>query len=141
MFFGVLGRNGDLDYINAGHPLPLLLRRGDVTLPFTEGSFPIGLIPDTNYVTSRAELQPNDTLILFSDGVSEAMNPDEQMYGVPRLCEALAGQQDPPLDHLQRDILESVRKFTRGASQGDDITLLLLRYRATAQSAESRIGL
>lgn len=139
MFFGILSLDGRLDYINAGHPPPLLVRRGEVTVPFTEGSFPVGLIPDTNYVTSRVDLQPNDTLILFSDGVTEAMNPDEQMYGVPRLCEVLAGQQDPPLDHLQRDILESVRNFTCGASQGDDITLLLLRYRATPQSAEPRI--
>ena len=56
MFFGILGLNGRLDYINAGHPPPLLLRRGEVTVPFTEGFFPVGLIPETDYVTSRAEL-------------------------------------------------------------------------------------
>jgi sigma-B regulation protein RsbU (phosphoserine phosphatase) len=137
MFFGILSPNGRLEYINAGHPLPVLLRRGEVTEPFIEGSFPIGLIPETNYVTSRAELQPNDTLVLFSDGVTEAMNPDEQMFGVSRLCEVLAGQQNASLDHLQKAILESVQNFTRGASQGDDVTLLLIRYQTVPQSAKS----
>jgi sigma-B regulation protein RsbU (phosphoserine phosphatase) len=137
MFFGILSRDGRLDYINAGHPLPLLLRRGEVTAPFIEGTFPVGLIPQTDYVTSRAELQPDDTLILFSDGVTEAMDPDEQMFGVSRLCGVLAGQQDAPLDHLQKAILESVQNFTRGTSQRDDITLLLVRYRAVARSDTS----
>jgi sigma-B regulation protein RsbU (phosphoserine phosphatase) len=137
MFFGILSRDGRLDYINAGHPLPLLLRRGEVTAPFIEGTFPVGLIPQTDYVTSRAELQPDDTLILFSDGVTEAMDPDEQMFGVPRLCGVLAGQQDAPLHHLQKAILESVQNFTRGTSQRDDITLLLVRYRAVVRSDTS----
>jgi phosphoserine phosphatase RsbU/P len=135
MFFGILGLNGRLDYINAGHPPPLLLRRGEVTVPFVDGFYPVGLLPDIAYATSRAELQPDDTLILFSDGVTEAMDPNERMFGVPGLCGVLAGLQNAPLDHLQKAILESVRKFTHGASQGDDITLLLIRYRATAQSA------
>jgi sigma-B regulation protein RsbU (phosphoserine phosphatase) len=137
MFFGILSLDGRLDYINAGHPLPLLLRRGEVTAPFVEGFFPVGLIPETDYVTSRAELQPDDTLILFSDGVTEAMDPDEQMFGVSRLCGVLTGQQDNSLDHLQKSILESVRNFIRGASQGDDITLLLVRYLVVPQSAKS----
>ena len=137
MFFGILGLNGRLDYINAGHPLPILLRHGEVTEPLIEGSFPVGLIPETDYVTSRAELQPDDTLILYSDGVTEAMDPDEQMFGVSRLWAVLSGRPDAPLDHLQKAILESVKNFTRGARQGDDITLLLIRYRAVAQSAIS----
>jgi phosphoserine phosphatase RsbU/P len=135
MFFGILDLNGRLDYINAGHPPPLLLRRGTVSEPFTEGFFPVGLIPETNYVTSRAELQLDDTLILYSDGVTEAMDPDEQMFGSSRLRGVLAGQPDAPLEQLQKTILECVQNFTRGASQGDDITLLLIRYRAVAHSA------
>jgi sigma-B regulation protein RsbU (phosphoserine phosphatase) len=80
-------------------------------------------------------LETGDTLILFSDGVSEAADPDDEMYGVPRLREALAGRLDAPLDHLQKLVFDSVEKFTRGASQADDITLLLVRYRAAAQTA------
>jgi sigma-B regulation protein RsbU (phosphoserine phosphatase) len=137
MFFGILDLNGRLDFINAGHPSPLLLRRGDVTEPFVEGTFPVGLVPEADYVTARIELQHDDTLILFSDGVTEAMNPDEQMFEVSRLRGVLHGQQDVPLDQLQKSIFEAVKNFTRGANQGDDITLLLVRYRAAVRTAIS----
>jgi sigma-B regulation protein RsbU (phosphoserine phosphatase) len=90
-------------------------------------------LPDTHYATSRGELNPGDTLILYSDGVTEAMDPDEQMYGVSRLRGVLAGQQAAPLERIEKTILESVRKFTRGADQRDDITLLLIRYRGAAE--------
>jgi len=137
MFFGVLGRAGDLEYINAGHPSPLLLRGGELAEPFTEGSTPVGLIAGTEYKTALVTLEAGDTLVLFSDGVTEAADPDDEMYGVPRLREALAGRHDAPLDHLQKAVFDSVEKFSRGASQADDITLLLVRYRAATQAATS----
>jgi sigma-B regulation protein RsbU (phosphoserine phosphatase) len=135
MFFGILDLDGHLDFINAGHPSPLLLRHGVVTEPFIEGSYPVGLIAEADYVTVRIKLQYGDTLVLFSDGVTEAMDPDEQMFEVSRLRGVLDGQRDVPLDHLQKAIFESVKNFTRGADQGDDITLLLVRYRDAAQNA------
>jgi phosphoserine phosphatase RsbU/P len=137
MFFGILGRDGHLEFINAGHPSPLLLRQGQVAEPFTEGSVPVGLIAGAQYVAACLELQPGDTLVLFSDGVTEAADPDEEMFGVSRLREALADRHDAPLDHLQRTVLESVQSFVRGADQADDITLLLVRYRAASQAAAS----
>jgi len=139
MFFGVLSRDGDLQYINAGHPSPLLLRRGELAEPFTEGFTPVGLIPGVDYQAACVKLQTNDTLVLFSDGVTEAVDPDDELYGVPRLREALAGQLDSSLGHLQKTVFDSVTKFSRGASQADDITLLLVRYRAAAQSAASSV--
>jgi phosphoserine phosphatase RsbU/P len=137
MFFGMLDLEGNLDYLNAGHPSPLLLRSGEVTEIFTEGSFPVGLLPEAHYVVARATLEPGDTLVLFSDGVTEAADVGEQMYGVPRLSEVLAGQHEAPLDELQKKVVDSVEHFARGAKQADDITLLFIRYRAASQSAES----
>lgn len=137
MFFGMLDRDGNVDYLNAGHPSPLLLRRGEVTEIFTEGSFPVGLVPEANYVAVRVKIEPGDTLVLFSDGVTEAADLEERMFGVPRLSEALAGQHDAPLDQLQKRVVDSVENFARGASQADDITLLFIRYRAASQTAES----
>lgn len=136
-FFGILDRQGNLDYLIAGHPSPLLLRHGMVTELIAGGSFPVGLIPHATYASARATLEPDDTLVLFSDGVTEAADPDEELFGVERLSEVLAGEKNAPLGHLQKKVVESVEKFTRGASQADDITLLLIRYRAAAQAAES----
>jgi sigma-B regulation protein RsbU (phosphoserine phosphatase) len=81
-------------------------------------------------------LEPGDTLVLFSDGVTEAADLHEQMYGVPRLSEILAGQHESPLDQLKKRVVDSVDDFARGASQADDITLLFIRYRAASQAAE-----
>ena len=134
VFFGIIDNLGHLEFINAGHPSPLLLRPGEILEPFTEGSFPVGLLPGADYVAACVELQPGDTLVLFSDGVTEAMDPEEQMFGTSRLREVLAGHYNAPLDSLQRTILESVQTFARGASQADDVTLLLVRYRGAALS-------
>jgi len=137
MFFGILDREGQLVFFNAGHPSPLILRKGEVIELYTKGSLPVGLVPEAEFTADTMNLQPSDTLILFSDGVTEAADPDEKMYGVPRLQEVLTGKHDVPLEELQKAILESVHTFTRGASQADDITVLLLRYRAAAVGASS----
>src|ERR1700719_3817386 len=131
MFFGILDHDGEMDYINAGHPSPFLIRHGVAEEPFTEGSYPVGVVQGAEYVTARVKLEPGDTLILFSDGVTEAMDPGEELYGVPRLREVLTGQSDCALDKLQKSILESVENFSKGAHQADDLTLLIVRYRAT----------
>ncbi len=134
MFFGILDLDGQMEFINAGHPSPFLLRRGEIDEPFTEGSFPVGLMPGTQYATVRTKLRPGDTLVLFSDGVTEAMDPDLNMYGVPRFREALADLHEASLSHVQKTVLESIDTFTRGAAQADDITLLLIRYRDASAS-------
>jgi sigma-B regulation protein RsbU (phosphoserine phosphatase) len=82
-------------------------------------------------------LEPGDTIVLFSDGVTEAADPEEQLFGIPRLSEVLAGQHEAPLEQLQKRVADSVEKFARGADQADDITLLFIRYRAAARSADT----
>src|SRR5207302_9916327 len=76
-------------------------------------------------------------LVLFSDGVTEAMDPAEQLFGIPRLKELLTGQLECPLELLQKCVLEAVENFARGAHQADDLTLLIVRYRAAAAAATS----
>jgi phosphoserine phosphatase RsbU/P len=135
MFFAILDDNGNLDFINAGHPSPFLIRRGVAQEPFSEGSYPVGLVPEAQYTVSHVKLEAGDTLVLFSDGVTEAMDPDEQLFGVPRLRDVLTGKMECPLDQLQKSVLEAVENFSRGASQADDLTLLIVRYRAAAADA------
>ena len=131
MFLGILDREGRFEFLNAGHPSPFLIRRGEVAEPFGEGSYPVGLMPDVEYSSNRAQLAPGDILVLFSDGVTEAMDPDDEMYGGRRLREVLTDLYDASLDHLQKTVLASIHDFTRGAAQADDITLLSVRYRGS----------
>jgi sigma-B regulation protein RsbU (phosphoserine phosphatase) len=135
MFFGILDDDGHLEFINAGHPSPFLIRNGVAEEAFTEGSFPVGLVPEAEYTAVCLKLEPGDTLVLFSDGVTEAMDPNDELYGVPRLKQVLTGLAECPLEEIQKCVLESVENFARGAHQADDLTLLVVRYRATAASA------
>jgi serine phosphatase RsbU (regulator of sigma subunit) len=139
MFFGILDQEGHLEFINAGHPSPILIRRGVAEEAFTEGSYPVGLVPEAEYTAVCLKLEPGDTLVLFSDGVTEAADPDEHMFGTARLKEVLTGQTECPLEQLQKCVLEAVDNFSRGAHQADDLTLLIVRYRAAAAAADTDV--
>jgi serine phosphatase RsbU (regulator of sigma subunit) len=139
LFFGILDQQGHLEFINAGHPSPILIRRGVAEEAFTEGSYPVGLVPEAEYTAVCLKLEPGDTLVLFSDGVTEAADPDEHMFGTARLKEVLTGQTECPLEQLQKCVLEAVDNFSRGAHQADDLTLLIVRYRATAATTDTDV--
>ena len=134
IFFAIVDRDGTLEYINGGHPSPMLLRRGQVSDLCTEGSFPVGIIANAEFTAETIKLEPGDTLVLFSDGVTEAEDPDQEFFGVARLREVLAGHPDASpdasIESLQKIVLDEVEAFSRGASQSDDLTLLVVRYRA-----------
>jgi serine phosphatase RsbU (regulator of sigma subunit) len=132
MFIGLVGRDGVLEYIKAGHPSPLLLRKGKVSELYTDGSFPVGLIPEAEFTLERQQLEPEDTLVLFSDGVTEAENLSQEPFEVSGLCKALEGKDGMPVDVIERSVLDELQRFTRGAHQSDDITILVVRYRTAA---------
>jgi phosphoserine phosphatase RsbU/P len=133
LFFGLLDAAGILEFIRAGHPSPLLMRRGTVSELYSGGSFPIGLVEGASYTSSSIQLEPNDTLLLYTDGVTEAENRDGKLYQEDRLEESFVRHKDSSLNALQEGILSDVERFTEGASQSDDITLLLARYRGSAE--------
>jgi serine phosphatase RsbU (regulator of sigma subunit) len=140
IFFGILDHLGKMEFINAGHCSPILMRQGTAEEAFIEGSYPIGLLPEAEFSTTTLQLDPNDTLVLFSDGVTEAMNPEGELYGVARLRVVLQGKNDMPLGDLQKTVLESVEHFARGERQADDLTLLLVRYRGVAGGNPRVVG-
>jgi len=137
VFFAILSEDGRLEYINAGHPSPVLLRRGHAETPFAADSFPVGLIPDATYKLESRQLEPGDTLVLFSDGVTEAMDPEDNEFGNDRLKQALEAHQRDAVEQVHADVLEAVKIFARGASQRDDITIVVARYCGAAQAAQA----
>lgn len=139
MFFGILHAGGRLDFINAGHPSPMLVSGGQAEDLLTEGSFPLGLIREADYVLETKTLRDGDTLVLFSDGVSEAMDLHDEPFGLDRLRQVLSGGAGASLTAVQNSVLHAIAEFSRGAPQADDITLLLVRYRGAGPAAERRI--
>ena len=140
MFFGILDRDGNLEYLNAGHPSPLLLRRNAVEELYLKGSLPLGLLPEAEHTIARAKLEPGETLILYSDGVTEASDIGDDLFGVPRLQESLLEHFDSPLDRVQDAVVRAVERFSVGASQSDDLTLLLVRYIGSPQNTASPVS-
>ncbi|HEY1897338.1 MAG TPA: SpoIIE family protein phosphatase [Terracidiphilus sp.] len=129
MFFGLLDPDGGLEFVRASHPSPLLLRRGEVDELCSGGSFPIGLLEQASFKAEHIQLEPGDTLLLYTDGVTEAEDRDQNQFGATRLKEVLGRHQDGSLAEVQAGILRAVERFAEGASQSDDITLLVVRYR------------
>ncbi|MFY9585507.1 MAG: SpoIIE family protein phosphatase [Candidatus Acidiferrales bacterium] len=128
LFFGILDTAGRLEYVNAGHLPAMLVHAGRVEPVFAPESFALGWFDDAEYHTAAATLEPGDTLVLFTDGINEALNPEREQFGLQGLRAAIEKGADASVEQLQAGILEAVEGFIRGEPQGDDITLLILRY-------------
>src|SRR5207245_9296873 len=99
-----------------------------------------GRLPDATFKSSAFVWQPGDTLVLFSDGVTEARSPEDEEFSTARLKDVVTRYASAPLQELQGNILNAVVEFTRGAGQADDVTLLLVRYQGAAQPATALAG-
>ena len=120
--------SGVLTYANGGHSNPLLVHAdgSSYELPLT-GGIALGVMPELTYKEDSVDLQPGDTLILYTDGVSEAMNPVGEEFGVDRLRAIFADQPPTSARMANEVILEAVAEFADGTPQSDDVTCLVLR--------------
>ena len=129
LFYGILSPGGDLTYCNAGHNPPLLIGKSGVRR-LTTGGLIVGLFDEATYEQEVVTLSPGDTLVTFSDGVSEASNAQGTEFGDERILECVqaspSGIEPAELVEL---VMAAVRDFTVGEAQGDDITVLVVRYR------------
>lgn len=120
---GRAGAEGEVEICNAGHCRPLLARGVEVTEIETTGT-PVGLVGSTRYETRRLRLEPGDTLLLYTDGISEARNREGEEYGAARLAAALRRHHGAPPEDLVRACLEDLTAFRAGSPRTDDLTLL-----------------
>jgi phosphoserine phosphatase RsbU/P len=127
-FLGVLGLGtGRLRYANAGH-LPVLLLHPDGTHRWLEATgTPLGLIEGSTFAPVEAELAPGELLVLFTDGFTEAENPDGDEFGQARLLELCRSHRGEPLPTLAEVLENALKAFTGDVPISDDRTLLLLR--------------
>ncbi len=136
VFCGILNfRTGEVRYSNAGHNPPLVLRpeRPPEWLPLPEG-FLLGAMEDSPYETRQILLAPGDTLLLYTDGVTEAMNGDKLFYEERRLVRVTEDHGQAPPEELIQEVLRSVRAFAGSEPQSDDITMLALAFRGRAEN-------
>ena len=114
---------------SAGHHQLAILSPGrPPRLAFASTGRPAGLMPLNPIERETLPLQPGDTFVLFSDGVSEAMDVNDDFYGEERLLAALVNSGGAPAEETVRQVLSDVRSFAAGAKQSDDITVVAVRY-------------
>ena len=141
-FYGILNvETGEFRYSNAGHNPPYIVKDDStVVLLNTESGIALAAWEESRYVSSSEVLSPGDTLVLYTDGVPEAMDPDREMFGTSGLMDSLKQDAGAAPREIIGNIIKRLHRFTRGAPQNDDITLLALRYAGKEDPDFNRIA-
>ncbi len=129
-FLAVLdASDGRLSYANAGHDPPILIRGDEEPQFLRDGGLILGLFGDSVYQQSEIRLERGDLLALYTDGVTEARNEEDEFWGLERLIASLQQYRNEDCRSILREILGDVRSFAGERGQSDDITLLLAHWR------------
>jgi serine phosphatase RsbU (regulator of sigma subunit) len=128
LFLAVLDpRAHTLSFCNAGHNSGLLLSAKGGVQQLRSSGPPVGLMPEGIYKEQTVEMAPEDLLVLYTDGITEASDPDDEEYGIDRLAKICKLRRQDDLDLLSEAIQRDLDTFTRGVPYADDRTLLLIR--------------
>ncbi len=121
----------ELQYVNAGHNPPFLLRKGQDMLRLEAGGPVIGLLNDLAYEEQSVFVEAGDLLLTYTDGISEAMTTDDEEWGEERMVEAARAARNLKADAIVESIFNAADHFTHGAPQHDDMTLLVMKVGGT----------
>jgi sigma-B regulation protein RsbU (phosphoserine phosphatase) len=118
-----------LSLSSAGQTQPIYLsaETGGASLVETIGDkFPLGILEDADYEETRLQLAPGDKVVFYTDGIVEAMNDREELFGFDRLLETVQEARTMGADLLLKEIVEKVNEFAGGAAQHDDLTVIVV---------------
>ena len=128
---------GSLAFVNAGHNPPIIVHDSGTVEQLSSGGLPLGIIPDTEYREGRTQLQPGDVLVIYSDGVSEAINPTGEEFGPDRLCQVVSENLNATAAGIRDRIESALTKFVEGTPANDDITLVIVKRQAKGVSVSA----
>jgi len=134
-FYGLYDHNaGELRYTNAGHPAPLLLKAGEQRCRrLTMGGMGVGICPRQPYREETVRMTAGDVLLMYTDGLTEARNPAQEMFGEARLGEAVGRYRQATAWEIVSAILGEVSAFVGAAPQGDDIAIVVMKAVSTSR--------
>jgi len=125
--------SGALSFLNAGHNPPLIVHAAGTVEQLASGGLPLGIKPDADYREGRTQLLPGDVLVIYSDGVTEAVSPTGEEFGSTRLYEVVSRNIESSAAGIRDRIESSLTKFSQGTSAADDITLVIVKRQAEAK--------
>ncbi|HZQ50760.1 MAG TPA: SpoIIE family protein phosphatase [Bryobacteraceae bacterium] len=127
-FFAVFEEDSHLlRYINAGHNAPVILRGDGEVLRAETGGLVVGLLPQAEYMEGSIALHHGDLFLAYTDGMSEAMNADDEEWGEKRMIEAAAAARELCAKKILERVMQAADEFVQGAPQHDDMTLLVMK--------------
>jgi len=127
-FFAELdSESGDLAYVNAGHNAPILRKASGALERLETGGIPVGIFADAAYQVGTTRLERGDWLVIFTDGVVEAVNAKDEEYGEPELIRLLDRKSGSAPAEMLRSLMAGLDQFVGNTPQHDDITCLLLK--------------
>jgi sigma-B regulation protein RsbU (phosphoserine phosphatase) len=121
-------RTEELTFTQAGHPSPVLIQSGKDLVLLGDGGSPVGLFPDAEYETIRADFHPGDRLILYSDGVVECANQHNQLFGEDRLLNYLRANRSKCLAGILKGLEAEMEEWRGQTDFDDDVSLLALEF-------------
>jgi serine phosphatase RsbU (regulator of sigma subunit) len=128
IFYGLLDpATGELEYVNAGHVYPVLLRKTGQAVPLSEGSPAIGLFPEIEVSVGRATVDAGELLVLYTDGLSEARNPAGEEFEEKGIVASMREVASLPAREIVGRLVSGIRLFAAEAGLIDDLTLVVLR--------------
>ena len=127
VWYGILSSDGCLTHCNAGHNPPLLVGRYGLRR-LERGGLIVGAFKQATFEEETVQLDPGDVLVVFSDGITEALNTNGEEFGEERLLSCVKANPELTPTALLERLLDGVQQFTTGAVQNDDLTLLVLGY-------------
>ncbi|MCH8033428.1 MAG: SpoIIE family protein phosphatase [Bacteroidetes bacterium] len=128
LFYGILNpESNEIVFCNAGHNNPFLFSADGNVKELKTGGLILGCLPGSEYEEENVSINRNDIIVIFSDGISEAMNENEEEYGEERLKEFISNHLDESPEKIIENILSDVRMFVGKAPQWDDMTLLIIK--------------
>jgi sigma-B regulation protein RsbU (phosphoserine phosphatase) len=131
LFFCVLDpATGEVEYVNAGHNPPFRIHRpGQVSALPPSADIAVAVMTDLEFTSHRLTLEPGETLVLYTDGVTEAFNNDDEPFGEDRLSATLAATRTSDPRAIAEAVSRAVETFERGHQQSDDLTLLVFHFK------------
>jgi phosphoserine phosphatase RsbU/P len=136
VFCGILNiASGEVIYANGGHNPPVIIRSGEsadfISMP---KGMALGVVEGNPYPLAKLLLQPGDVLFTYTDGVTEAMDPQYELFSEKRLRDDLFAARHDSLEEISQGLMKQITAFADGAQQSDDITILALKYHGDNQA-------
>jgi serine phosphatase RsbU (regulator of sigma subunit) len=137
LFYAEFETNGEIVYVNAGHPSPFLLGSAGAFQELPSSGMVLGPSPDATYARRAAKMEPGDILVMYSDGIIEAHDGRGREFGIARLRKLVAEFRKRPAREIAELVLSGVRAYTSGRMAEDDQTIVIVRRKPSPKRSSA----